>query len=213
MQKVHKKMTGKKITNLPFIPHSSSNTGGVEASLIDVGKRLVAAGLTYSRMGNISARAGDMMLISATGSFLDRLKGEIVKVPLDAGEPPSRASSDALIHLGIYLRTEARGIVHTHSPFLVALSALIRAHAFRPLDIEGRYYLGEIPIVSGATGSRNLARALARELQTHPCAVVRFHGAFARGESLYDAFHYVACAEHSCMVKYLVLLAQRTKKR
>jgi L-fuculose-phosphate aldolase len=152
------------------------------------------------------------MLISAKGASLDRLKGEIVRVPLDAGEPSFRASSDALIHLEIYRRTEARAIVHTHSPFLVALSALIKARKFRPLDVEGKYYLGEIPIVSGGAGSRNLARILACELQAHPCAVVRCHGAFARGKSLHDAFHYAACAEHSCKVKYLTLLAKAKKR-
>jgi L-fuculose-phosphate aldolase len=184
----------------------------LEAQICEVGRMLVASGLTYSRMGNISVRAGDSVLISARGSFLDNLKGEIVRVLLDAGDAPSRASSDALIHLEIYRRTEARAIVHTHSPFLVALSVLIRARKFRPLDIEGRYYLGEIPIVSGSARSKNLARALACELQNHPCALVRFHGAFACGENLYDAFHYAACAEHSCKVKYLTLLAKAEKR-
>jgi L-fuculose-phosphate aldolase len=153
------------------------------------------------------------MLISAKGASLDRLKGGIVKVPLEASEPSSRASSDALIHLEIYRGTEAQAIVHTHSSFSVALSAFIRARKFSPLDIEGRYYLGEIPIVSGLPGSLRLAKLLASCLKTHPCAIVRCHGTYARGESLFDAFHHAACAEHSCKVKYLVLLAERTEKR
>jgi 3-dehydro-4-phosphotetronate decarboxylase len=90
-----------------------------------VGESLYARGYTVGSAGNISARCDDGWLITPTDACLGRLDpAAIAKVGFDgkhvSGERPSKTLE---LHRGIYARnTEARGIVHTHSTSLVALT-------------------------------------------------------------------------------------------
>jgi len=90
-----------------------------------VGESLYARGYTVGTAGNISARCDDGWLITPTDACLGRLDpAAIAKVALDgshvSGERPSKTLE---LHRGIYERNaQARGIVHTHSTSLVALT-------------------------------------------------------------------------------------------
>jgi ribulose-5-phosphate 4-epimerase/fuculose-1-phosphate aldolase len=103
--------------------------GGAEAKLREeicvVGASLYARGYTVGSAGNISARLEDGWLITPTDACLGRLDpAEIAKVGLD-GAPVSggKPSKTLALHRGIYARNPAaRGVVHTHSTHLVALS-------------------------------------------------------------------------------------------
>ncbi|QCP53337.1 aldolase [Trinickia violacea] len=90
-----------------------------------VGASLYARGHAVGSAGNISARLADGWLITPTDACLGRLDpAEIAKVDL-AGNAVSggKPSKTLALHRGIYANnTEARGIVHTHSTHLVALT-------------------------------------------------------------------------------------------
>ena len=169
------------------------------------GRKLVASGLTSSRFGNISLRLGGEMLITCTGSMLDDLgKEQVVEVDaLKACLLDSVASSETCVHRAIYQSTSAQAIIHTHSPYAVALS-LIESDMITPIDSEGLAFLGSMPIVSGYMGSSDLARSVSSALMSHSACVARGHGVFARGMSLTEAYTAASMAEHSSQVKYLV---------
>ena len=142
------------------------------------GRKLVEHGLVESNFGNIS--------IQDTSSL------DII------------ASSEAVVHREIYRQTSALAIIHAHSAYSVVESLLAGPEGkITPVDSEGQYFLGEIPIVGGGIGSRELAGNLANALSRYRGAIVYSHGTFAIGRTLGDAYIITTQLEHSCKVKYL----------
>ncbi|MCK9440791.1 MAG: aldolase [Methanothrix sp.] len=169
------------------------------------GKKLVLSGLTSSRFGNISLLEGNKIFITCTGSMLDELEeGLVVEVDLSSPCDLDRiASSETCVHRAIYQSTANIAIIHTHSPYAVALSLLEQKEVV-PLDSEGLVFLGTMPIVEGQIGTNELAMAASIALQTHKACIARGHGVFAAGNSLCDAYTAACMAEHSAQVRCLV---------
>jgi L-fuculose-phosphate aldolase len=113
------------------------------------------------------------------------------------------ASSETCVHRAIYQSTSIKALIHTHSPYAVALSLLER-DSVEPLDSEGILFLGVMPIVEGHFGSDRLAKAVSMSLQSHKACIARGHGVFASGMNLSEAFTAASMAEHSSQVRYLV---------
>jgi len=169
------------------------------------GKKLVSSGLTSSRFGNISLLREGRIFITCTGSMLDELEERSV-VEVDLRGPcdqDSVASSETCVHRAIYQNTANMAIIHTHSPYAVALS-LLEQNNVVPLDSEGLLFLGTMPIVDGQIGTNALAMAASSALKTHKACIARGHGVFAAGNSISDAYTAACMAEHSAQVRYLV---------
>jgi L-fuculose-phosphate aldolase len=169
------------------------------------GRKIVSAGLTSSRFGNISVLQGDRIFITCTGSMLDELdEAQVVEVDLTGPCPLDRvASSETCVHRAVYQSTSATAIIHTHSPYAVALS-LIEKTAIEPIDSEGKHFLGVMPVVEGSFGSDDLAENVSSALRASYVCIARGHGVFAAGRSLADAYTTACMAEHSSQVRYLV---------
>ncbi|WP_144655679.1 aldolase [Achromobacter dolens] len=97
----------------------------IREEICTVGASLYLRGYTVGAAGNISARLDDGWLITPTDVCLGRLDpAELAKVDL-AGKWVSGAkpSKTLALHQGIYQADPAaRGVVHTHSTHLVALT-------------------------------------------------------------------------------------------
>lgn len=97
----------------------------IREEICTVGVSLYQRGYTVGAAGNISARLDDGWLITPTDACLGRLDpAELAKVDL-AGNPVSggKPSKTLALHQGIYQADPAaRGVVHTHSTHLVALT-------------------------------------------------------------------------------------------
>ncbi|OAS90404.1 aldolase [Achromobacter xylosoxidans] len=97
----------------------------VREEICTVGASLYQRGYTVGAAGNISARLDDGWLITPTDVCLGRLDpAELAKVDLAgnwvSGAKPSKTLA---LHQGIYQADPAaRGVVHTHSTHLVALT-------------------------------------------------------------------------------------------
>jgi L-fuculose-phosphate aldolase len=169
-----------------------------------LGKKIISAGLTSSRFGNISFKLGDKIVITSTGSMLDELdQNKIIEVDLKGPCPQDViASTETCVHRAIYQNTPSLAIIHTHSPYAVALS-LIESDAVKPIDGEGLQFLGSMPIVSGEFGTDLLASNVSSALKTHRASIARGHGVFATGESLAEAYISACMAEHSSEIVYL----------
>ena len=104
--------------------HSTADAK-LREEICNVGASQYARGYTVGSAGNISARLDDGWLITPTDASLGRLDpADIAKVGLDgqtvSGGKPSKTLA---LHRGVYARNaQARGIVHTHSTHLVALT-------------------------------------------------------------------------------------------
>ncbi|WP_238927748.1 aldolase [Achromobacter xylosoxidans] len=97
----------------------------IREEICTVGASLYQRGYTVGAAGNISARLDDGWLITPTDACLGRLDpAGLAKVDL-AGNPVSggKPSKTLALHQGIYQADPAaRGVVHTHSTHLVALT-------------------------------------------------------------------------------------------
>ncbi|MCJ7443839.1 MAG: aldolase [Methanotrichaceae archaeon] len=175
-----------------------------------LGKKLVDAGLTTSRFGNMSIRSGDLILITETGSMLDQIdERQIVDVDLtQTCLKDALASTETCVHRAIYLRTNAKAVIHTHPPYSIALS-LLEEGSINPVDSEGMHFLGEIPIVYGIFGTEKLAENVSLALLNHKSCIARGHGVFSQGESLKDAYTMTCISEHSAKIKYLVKMFEK----
>lgn len=167
------------------------------------GRKVVASGLTSSRFGNISLLSVGGFFITATGTMLDELdEKSVVEVGL-TGPCPKNASSETCVHRAIYGSTSFQAVIHTHSPYAVALS-LLEERIVEPIDSEGVHFLGAMPVVSGGFGTEELAGNVSTALKSCRACIARGHGVFAGGQSLSDAYTAVCMAEHSSQVRYLV---------
>lgn len=179
------------------------------------GRKLIEHGLVESNFGNISIRAGDKMLITRSGAALDEVtENSVVEVDIqDTSSMDIIASSETVVHREIYRRTSALAVIHAHCRYSVVESLLTGpAGVILPVDSEGQYFLGNIPVVGGGIGSRELAENLANALSRSRGAVVYSHGTFAIGRTLGDAYIVTTQLEHSCKIKYLYELAFERKE-
>ncbi len=175
------------------------------------GKKLVEHGLVESHFGNISVRAGSKMFITRSGAPLDEItENSVVEVDIDKPSSlDSIASSETVVHRTIYKNTAALAIIHAHPPFAVIESLLSEDDKIVPINIEGQYFLHEIPIVRGVAGTPELAENTAEALRDHKGAIVFSHGTFAAGKTLEEAYVVTALVEQSCKLKYYFDVARK----
>ncbi len=98
-------------------------------AIIDQARAMNAHGLNQGTSGNISARAGEAMLITPSGLPYDKLTPKMIaRLRLDEGGAwtgPCKPSSEWRFHLDIFnARPDAGAIVHTHASYCAAFSML-----------------------------------------------------------------------------------------
>ncbi len=99
----------------------------LKSKLIEYGKLAGVKGFTPGFSGNLSARCGDKIIITATGTANGYLKEDDFAVIDFAGnvvEGSRRPSSEKMLHVKFYeLRPEINYIFHVHSPYLTSFAA------------------------------------------------------------------------------------------
>ena len=169
-----------------------------------IGRDLWLSGAISSHGGNMSARlSGDRLLITRSGSMLGHLgPDDVIETTLEeCGDPrDERCSVELVVHRAIYAATNARAIVHAHTPHTIVRSLM--EDVIVPVDSESLLRLGDVPVVESkeTVGSPEAAALLAEALQDRRVAVLRSHGPFAVGDSLEDAFQAISCLEASCRI-------------
>ncbi|WP_027882194.1 class II aldolase/adducin family protein [Meiothermus rufus] len=176
-----------------------------------VGADLFTAGLASATSGNFSVRDGQGFWITRSGVQKAHLTPEdLLWLPLKPD--PTRdqgASVERGVHRAVYGSTEAMALVHAHPRYAIALS--FHMERIVPIDLEGRYYFEQIPVVApqSLSATPEVAQAVAQALQHHPACVVRGHGAFVRGtgatpeEALLQAYARMTSLEEACQVLFL----------
>jgi len=167
--------------------------------IIDIGRDMFLRGLVSSHAGNISVREGSRVYITRKGGMTSRLSAaDIVEVEMERADDPNilLASSEYIIHRTIYLNTDARAVVHAHPPYATLLSM---SGELVPVDVEGGYHLGRVPVATphNPTASEEAANAVSELLKTNRVVLVRAHGSFARGETLEEAYMLTSTLEAS----------------
>ncbi len=179
-------------------------TGMLEA-FQETGRDLFLAGLITSHGGNLSMRIGDRILITRRGAMLGRLKeGDVVETALDGEDHNAAlASRELIVHQAIYRQTGAGAVVHAHPSYAVVLS--LQGGPIVPVDSEGAYLLGPIPVVAAhqTVGSPEVAQILPPHLLGSPVVMLKGHGSFAIGQTLEEALMWTSTLEAASRILYL----------
>jgi len=163
------------------------------ADLVAFGRRMVADGLVDGMSGNLSVRAADSGLVAITPSgvsYDDIGPADICLVRLTDGstDSPLAPSTETPMHLAIYRATGARAVVHTHSPFVVALSAVLDvlpAVHYAMADLGGPVRVAPY----ARFGTEQLARNAVATLADRTAVILQNHGALSYGRTLGQAYN------------------------
>lgn len=169
------------------------------------GRDLFIININASHSGNISVRSGNKIYITRTGCMLgDIREGDVVVEDIDA-ETSGIASREIIVHRSIYRNTAARAIIHSHPPYMVVMSML--ESEITPIDSEGNFFLKNVPVfeTQKTIGSEEVAEKIPGLLNKHgKITVLKYHGSFAIGENLEEAFLWTTTLEKSAQIAYLV---------
>lgn len=165
-------------------------------------RRLAAEGLVVGTAGNVSERAGDLVAITPTGASLSELGASQVTVIDSAGrhvDGELAATSELDLHLGIYERYGAGGVVHTHAPMATALSCVVDE---LPLVHYQLLLLGgPVRVAPYRTfGTPELAEVTLEALDGRLAALMANHGAIAWGPDVEAAVENSLLLEWACTV-------------
>ncbi len=158
--------------------------------LVSHAARLIDDSLTVGSAGNLSMRLGDVVLITPSGiGCADVRACDICVVGLDGAplDAPLPVSSETPLHLAIYAATDARAVVHTHSPEVIALSAVCDELPAIHYAIAGLG--GPVRVARYRRfGSEGLVQAAVTALKDRRATILQNHGAICYGASLAEAY-------------------------
>lgn len=169
----------------------SRATRQARESLVTFGRRMAHDRLVIGSAGNISARVDDVIVMTPSGVNYDQIVADNITVldgdgSLRAGE--GRRSSEWPMHRRIYDLTDARAVVHTHSPFATAVSTVC---AEMPAIHYSILRLGG-PTVRVAPyttfGSAELAGMVGAALAGRTGTLLQNHGAVVYGATVEEAY-------------------------
>jgi L-fuculose-phosphate aldolase len=163
-------------------------------------RQLAATGLVVGTAGNVSERAGELVAVTPTGAVLAELDPEdVAVVELDGGQVDGnlRPTSELDLHLGLYRRYDACGVVHVHPPMSTALACVI--DELPVVHYQMLALGGSVRVAAYETfGSPELAEATLTALEGRVAALMANHGAIVYGASLNDAVANTELLEWAC---------------
>ncbi|MEU0495077.1 class II aldolase/adducin family protein [Mycobacterium sp. NPDC006124] len=162
-------------------------------------RELATRGVALAGAGNVSARTAEHVLVTRAGLRFETAVPEDVTVLTLDGEVlrGARPSSETGLHLGVYRRSSARAVVHTHGRSSVAVGLVCDR---MPLVHYNLARLGgSIPTVPyHLFGSDELAAAVGdRIAEGFGTVLLRNHGAVSSARSVAEA------VEHACLIEWL----------
>ena len=197
------------------MPHL--NESKLREEICRLGESLFTRGLTFGSAGNISARLEDGWLMTPTNFSLGRLDpARLAKLDangkLVSGEPPTK---ETFLHRAMYgERPQAGAVVHLHSTYSVAVSALADVDAANVLPPITAYYVmrvGRLPLVAYyPPGDPALADAVRRLAGKHHAVLLANHGPVVAGSTLDAAANAIEELEETAK---LFLLLRGSKVR
>ncbi|MFJ2186217.1 class II aldolase/adducin family protein [Streptomyces anulatus] len=168
--------------------------------VVDTARRSAADGLVVGTSGNVSARVGDLVLVTPSGVPYDRLgPRDAVGVDLEGRHVLGDLgpTSELPLHLAVYRSTDAAAVVHTHAVHATAVSTLVTEV---PLVHYAAAILGG-PVRTAAYaryGTPELAEAMLGALEGRTGCLLANHGTVTYGDTLDQAYERSAQLEWLC---------------
>ncbi|MFG3409753.1 class II aldolase/adducin family protein [Streptomyces sp. NPDC048142] len=176
------------------------SVGETWRDLVATARRSAADGLVVGTSGNVSARVGDLVLVTPSGVPYDRLgPHDAVGVDLAGRQVLGDLgpTSELPLHLAVYRSTDAAAVVHTHAVHATAVSTLVTEV---PLVHYAAALLGG-PVRTAAYaryGTPELADAMLGALRDRTGCLLANHGTVTYGDTLDAAYERTAQLEWLC---------------
>jgi L-fuculose-phosphate aldolase len=181
------------------------STGTVREQVAEAARRLAAEGLLVGTAGNVSARAGDAIAVTATGVVLGGCTADQVSVVTHSGEVVEGTllpTSELELHLDVYAATGTAAVVHTHAPYSTAVACVL--DELPVLHYQQLLLGGTVRVAPYETfGTPELATAVREALADRQAALMANHGSVAVGGSLEKA------VENALLLEWLAALHHR----
>ena len=171
---------------------TTSHHHDLRASVAAASRTLAEHGLLIGTAGNVSARSGDVVAVTATGAVLaDATVDDVTVVDLSGAvvEGSLAPTSELALHLGVLRAAppdRVAAVVHTHAPKATALSLVLDelpvVH-YQQLTLGGALRVAPFH----AFGTPELAAAVGAALDGRLAALMANHGAVALGPDLAGA--------------------------
>ena len=168
-------------------------------SLIEIGKRMGSKNYTPGYSGNLSARYGENVIITTSGSSNGYLKPEqFVEIDFSgkAVHSDKKPSSEKLLHLEFYKkRPDINYIIHVHPAGLSAFASSGR-DLMKPVMAENVFYFGGIPLAEYALpSSMDLVNNTSVYFDKYDTVLMANHGVIIGSKTLEDAYQKLEIAE------------------
>jgi len=183
----------------------------LRAAVAEAARRLAEEGLLIGTAGNVSARDGDRVAVTATGVVLaECAPDDVTVVSLDGTvvEGSLAPTSELELHLGVYADsptdtdTGAAAVVHTHAPWSTAVACVLEE--LPVLHYQQLLLGGAVRVAPYATfGTPELAASVRAALAGRQAALMANHGSVAIGATLDQA------VEHALLLEWLAQLHHR----
>ena len=176
----------------------------LKEEIIKYGKLAEEKNLTPGVSGNMSARCGDKILITSSGSANGYLsEDDFVLIDFDGNvvEGDKKPSSEKLLHCAFYkMRSDVDYIIHMHSPYLSSFASAGIA-LDEPIMAENVIYFGKIPLAEyGLPSSVDLVNKTAEYFNEYNAVLMANHGFIVGDKTIKDAFLKLTLAESYAQV-------------
>jgi L-fuculose-phosphate aldolase len=178
----------------------SATVDDVRGVIAEGCRALAANNLVVGTAGNVSARAGEHIAITATGAAFDELTpDEVVLVDMDGSVVAGdlEPTSEIELHLALYRQFAPGAIVHTHAPSAIAVGLV--ADELPCIHYQMLLLGGSIRVAPYATfGTTELADNVRDALSGRTAALMANHGAVTYGRDLEAALESTMLLEWAC---------------
>lgn len=164
----------------------------VKNELIEYGKLAGVKNFTPGFSGNLSARCGNEILITATGTangYLSEDDFALIDFEGNIIDGNKKPSSEKMLHVEFYKqREDINYIFHVHSPYLTAFSAAGKA-LDKNILAEIVYCFDYIPLAEYALpGSKELVENTSKFFKDFDVVLMANHGVIVGGKDVKDAY-------------------------
>ena len=167
--------------------------------LIEYGRMAGDKNYTPGISGNLSARCGDMVVITSSGVANGYLtENDFAVVDFDGnaieGEKPS---SERMLHIEFYKkRPEMNYVMHVHSPYLTAFASAGIALDDK-ISPEIICCFEKIPLAEySIPGSKELVEKTSKYFENYDVVLMANHGVIIAGKDIKDAFYKLDLCEN-----------------
>jgi L-fuculose-phosphate aldolase len=172
--------------------------------ICEIMKRLYSRGLVSCVGGNVSVVSREGNFILATPSHVDKINiqpNEIVKIDLSDGHiiKGPKCSTETINHLSIYRsRKDVQAIVHAHPS--VAVGMVSAGYIPKTPTSEYIMFVRNLVAVDFSAVGEDSVRKLVKAFTQTNIVLLKNHGAFSVGDSLYEALSRIEVLEEGCKI-------------